>query len=303
MQTINPAYHTPVMLAECLEGLQIQPDGVYVDVTFGGGGHSRAILAQLGAGGRLFAFDQDADALANVIDDPRFTLIPQNFRHLKRSLRVEGVRQVDGILGDLGVSSHQIDAAERGFSFRFDAALDMRMNRAEGITAADLLNTCTTDELQYILGTYGEVRNARTLAKHINDIRATRPIRTIEDFVGLIEPLIWEPRQKYLAQVFQALRIAVNDEIGALHDFLKDSLAVLKPAGRLVILSYHSLEDRPVKNFMKHATFGDEPEKDDFGNFTRPFTLITKKPMTATPEEQQQNSRSRSAKLRIAEKK
>ncbi len=295
-------YHNPVMLTECLDGLNINPSGVYVDVTFGGGGHSRAILERLNENGRLFAFDQDEDAVKNALQDPRFMLIQHNFRNLKRCLRVEGVKQVDGILGDLGVSSHQIDAAERGFSFRFDALLDMRMNQNETTTAADFINTCTAEELQRILSEYGEVRNARTVAQKVVEIRNARPIRTIEDFVGILEPIIFGNRSKYLAQVFQALRIAVNDEMGALEDFLRDSLQVLKPEGRLVIMSYHSLEDRPVKNFMKHGTFGDEPDKDDFGNFTRPFKVLTKKPVEATAVEQRENPRSRSAKLRIAMK-
>jgi 16S rRNA (cytosine1402-N4)-methyltransferase len=290
------------MLAECLGGLNIKPDGIYIDATFGGGGHSRAILERLNENGRLLGFDQDEDAVANALPDPRFTLIQNNFRNLKRCLRVEGVKQVDGILGDLGVSSHQIDAAERGFSFRFDALLDMRMNQNEPTTAADYINTCTADELQRILSEYGEVRNARTVALKVAEVRSIRPIRTIEDFVGILEPMIFGNRSKYLAQIFQALRIAVNDEMGALHDFLRDSMQVLKPTGRLVIMSYHSLEDRPVKNFIKHGTFGDEPDKDEFGNFTRPFKILTKKPVEATAAEQKENPRSRSAKLRIAER-
>ena len=295
-------YHNPVMLTECLDGLEIKPNGIYVDATFGGGGHSRAILARLNEQGQLFGFDQDADAVENTILDTRFTLIQNNFRNLKRCLRVEGVRQVDGILADFGVSSHQIDAAERGFSFRFEALLDMRMNQNDTKTAADILNQATAEELQRILGEYGEVRNARTVAQRLVEVRNTRPIRTIEDFVGILEPMIFGNRSKYLAQVFQALRISVNDEIGAIHDFLEDALAVLKPGGRLVTMSYHSLEDRPVKNFFKHGTFGDEPEKDDFGNFTRPFHILTKKPLEASAAEQRENPRSRSAKLRIASK-
>ena len=297
----EPAYHLPVMLAECLDGLAIDPDGTYVDVTFGGGGHSKAILARLSEKGRLFAFDQDEDALKNTINDPRFTLIQNNFRHLRKCLRVEGVKTVNGILGDLGVSSHQIDAPERGFSFRFDADLDMRMNQTEGKTAGDILNNYTVAELQRVLGEYGEVRNARSLAQRIVEVRDTRPINTISDFIGIVEPLIFGKRPQYLAQVFQALRIEVNDEMGALHDFLNDTIKVLAPHGRLVIMAYHSLEDRPVKNFMRHGNVTDEPIKDDFGHISKPFKLIIKKPIEASPEELRINSRARSAKLRIAE--
>jgi 16S rRNA (cytosine1402-N4)-methyltransferase len=294
-------YHLPVMLNECLDGLAIVPDGTYVDVTFGGGGHSRAILERLDANGRLFAFDQDEDAVKNTIDDPRFTLIQNNFRHLRKCLRVEGVKTVDGILGDLGVSSHQIDVAERGFSFRFEADLDMRMNQNEGKTAGDILNNYNAADLQRVLGEYGEVRNAKTLAQRIVEVRDTRPIRTINDFKSIVEPLIFGKPPQYLAQVFQALRIEVNDEMGALHDFLNDTVKVLSPKGRLVIMSYHSLEDRPTKNMMRHGNVTDEPIKDDFGHISKPFKLITKKPIEATAEEQKRNSRSRSAKLRIAE--
>lgn len=295
-------YHIPVLLPECMEGLNLKPDGIYVDVTFGGGGHSREILTKLNENGRLLAFDQDDDALQNSLDDPRFTLIHNNFRHLKRCLRAEGIRQVDGILADLGISSHQIDVPERGFSFRFDARLDMRMNSESKLTAADIINTYSPERLQQILSEYGEVRNAKTLTQHIVQLRETRPIRTIDDFVGLIEPMIWGIRPKYLAQLFQALRIEVNDEIGALQDFLTDAVQVLKPEGRLVVMSYHSLEDRPVKNFMKHAAFTDEPLRDEFGAISRPFKLITKKPIEASYAETKQNPRARSAKLRVAER-
>ena len=295
-------YHVPVMLQECIEGLNIQPDGVYVDVTFGGGGHSREILKHLGEDGRLIAFDQDADARDNLPDDDRLIFVPQNFRYLKRFLRLEGFRKVDGILADLGISSHQIDVAERGFSYRFEAHLDMRMNQNGIKTAAEVVNTYDTDELQRIFGMYGEVKNAKTLAQLIANERDLQPLETIQQLIQAIEPAIKGKRPKYLAQVFQALRIEVNEEIEVLHDFLRDTLNVLNIGGRLVVMSYHSLEDRPVKNFMKRGNIEGKMIKDDFGNIYKPFRLIHKNIIAASEQEIQQNSRARSAKLRIAER-
>lgn len=296
-------YHIPVMLNECLEGMAIQPNGVYVDVTFGGGGHSRAILERLGPEGRLFGFDQDPDALNNAIDDPRFTLIHQNFQFLKNNLRLHGVKMVDGILADLGVSSHQFDDAGRGFSIRFDAKLDMRMDQSRHLDAAEVLNTYSEDELHRIFGMYGELRNARTLAKTIVIGRVQAPIQTVEQLKKMIEHLI--PRQKvnkYLAQLFQAIRIEVNREMEALKELLSQSVEVLKPEGRLVVMSYHSLEDRLVKNFMAKGKFSGEVDKDFYGNEIKPFHVITRKPIEADADEIVRNSRARSAKLRIAER-
>ncbi len=295
-------YHTSVLLHECIEGLAIKPDGVYVDVTFGGGGHSAAILQKLGKKGKLFAFDQDADALNNAPADERFTLIHANFRNLKRFLRVHNVPGVDGILADLGVSSWQFDTAERGFSYRFDGPLDMRMNRLTEKTAATVLNTYSADDLQKMFGEYGEVRNAKTLANAIVDLRSSQPIETIADLKSIAEQNRMGEAHKYLAQVFQAIRIEVNDELGALKDFLQQSVEVLNPSGRLVVLTFHSLEDRLVKNLIKNGNFEDEPAKDFFGHFKLNLKAVNKKPITATNEELKQNSRSRSAKLRVAEK-
>ena len=295
-------YHTSVLLHECIEGLAIKPEGVYVDVTFGGGGHSAAILQKLGKKGKLFAFDQDADALNNAPADERFTLIHANFRNLKRFLRVHNVHGVDGILADLGVSSWQFDTAERGFSYRFDGPLDMRMNRLTEKTAATVLNTYAVDDLQKMFGEYGEVRNAKTLANAIVDARSSQPFETIADLKSIAEQNRMGEAHKYLAQVFQAIRIEVNDELGALKDFLQQSVEVLNPGGRLVVLTFHSLEDRLVKNLIKNGNFEDEPAKDFFGHFKLDLKAVNKKPVTATSEELKQNSRSRSAKLRVAEK-
>jgi len=300
-QPYESDYHQPVLLKESVESLAIQPDGIYVDATFGGGGHSRAILNQLGANGHLYGFDQDEEALRNVFENERFTFIPHNFRHLRRFLRLYGSTQVDGILADLGVSSHQIDSETRGFSYRFDAPLDMRMNQQGGQTAADLLQTLSADELQSMFSRYGEVRNARTLAQTIVKTRSTRSFEQVGAFVQAIEPLIRGNRHRYLAQVFQALRIAVNDELLALEDFLTDALSVLKPGGRLVVISYHSAEDRMVKYFLKTGNPKGEVEKDDFGNIYRPFKIITKKAILPTAEEIERNSRARSAKMRVGE--
>lgn len=295
-------YHKPVMLKECLDGLEIKPDGVYVDVTYGGGGHSKAILEQLGENGRLFGFDQDIDATTQLIKDERLTFVQHNFRFLKRFLRLHGIRKVDGILADLGVSSHQLNEAERGFSYRFDALLDMRMNQVGDVTAADILRTYNAQKLQQIFSEYGEVRNAKSLAQAIVKERESRDIKTITDLLSVLGPWVRGKRARYLAQVFQALRIEVNDEMGALRDFLTETKDVLKPGGRLVVMSYHSLEDRNVKNFIKKGTFSGEFIKDDYGKIYRPFKVITKKAVEASANELELNSRARSAKLRIAER-
>lgn len=296
-------YHLPVMLSECIDGLNIDPAGVYVDVTFGGGGHSRAIMERLGAEGRLLAFDQDADALANALDDGRFTLIHENFRYMKSFLRLQGVRRVDGIIADLGVSSHQFDVADRGFSTRFDGALDLRMDRRQELTARDLVNNADERELAQILRLYGELPNAWQMAKAIVAARAEKPIETTFDLreaVGRHLPRGME--NKYLAMLFQALRIEVNGELEALKAMLQQSVEVLNPGGRLVVMSYHSLEDRLVKNFFKTGNFEGELKKDFYGNPLVPLRQVTRKAVTASEEELQRNSRSRSAKLRVAEK-
>lgn len=295
-------YHLPVMAAECIEALAIQPSGVYVDVTFGGGGHSRLILEALGADGRLFGFDQDPDALQNAPADPRFVLVQQNFRYLKRFLKLHGIKEVDGILADLGVSSHQLDEAERGFSYRFDAALDMRMNQADECSAATVLNAASADTLQRIFSSYGEVRNARTLAEQIVSARQVRALHTIGDLLAVLEPLIRGNRPRYLSQVFQALRIEVNDEMGALADMLAQAHELLKPGGRLVVLSYHSIEDRVVKNFLKTGNAAGEVQKDFYGNIYRPFSFPDSKMSQPSKEEIRLNPRARSAKLRVGEK-
>lgn len=296
-------YHVPVMLHECMEALDIKSDGVYVDVTFGGGGHSREILKRLGPKGKLIAFDQDPDAINNAIDDSRFVLVHQNFRFLKNYLRLEGVKEVDGILGDLGVSSHQFDDADRGFSIRFDADLDMRMDQVSDLDAREVLRTYSEEDLHRIFGMYGEVQNAKSLAKAIVTARLTQEINTVAELKGVIKKLVPKGKEhKYHAQVFQALRIEVNKELEALQEFLMQSISVLKENGRLVIMSYHSLEDRLVKNFMLKGKFRGEVEKDFFGNEIKPFRVITRKAITASEEELQLNNRSRSAKLRVAEK-
>lgn len=302
---LQSTYHEPVMLSECLDGLNIQPEGVYVDVTFGGGGHSRAILEKLTTG-RLLVFDQDPDAAANAVefkDDKRFTFIAANFRHLKRYLKLHKAEKVDGILADLGVSSHQINTPERGFSTRFDADLDMRMNPNIDKTAREVLNSRSTAELQRILGMYGEVTNARTAAEAIFSARHSSPIETIAELKGILMRYAPKHREnKYFAQVFQALRIEVNDELAVLEEFLTQVPEVLNPGGRLVVMSYHSLEDRLVKNFILKGKFDGELEKDFYGNAIRPLSSVTRKPVEATDEEVARNPRARSAKLRIAEK-
>lgn len=291
------------MLDECLEGLNIQPDGIYVDVTFGGGGHSAEILKRLNEKGVLIGFDQDPDAHQNILDDARFHFVDQNFEFLKNNLRLLGFKQVDGILADLGVSSHQFDESTRGFSTRFDNALDMRMDQHRALTAAKILNTYSEDQLHKIFGIYGEVKNAKSLARTIVTARMAAPIETRVELSEVIKAHIPKGKEhKYMAQVFQALRIEVNAEIEVLQKFLSQAAEVLKPGGRLVVMSYHSLEDRPVKNFMIKGKFSGEVEKDFFGNMQKPLQMITRKAITASEEEIKQNNRARSAKLRIAEK-
>lgn len=292
------------MLQECMDGLNIKPDGTYVDVTFGGGGHSREILKRLGKNGRLLAFDQDADAQRNMINDDRFEFIDQNFRYLKNFCRLHGAIPVSGILADLGVSSHQFDEAERGFSIRFDAELDMRMNQAAELTAKTVVNTYSEVDLHRIFGVYGEIQNAKSLAHTIVTARLNAPINTVADLKNAISDRIPRGKEnKYLAQVFQALRIEVNQELEALKEFLTQTAEVLETGGRLVIMSYHSLEDRLVKNFIAKGKFSGEVEKDFFGNDQKPFDAVSRGAVTATAQEIAQNNRARSAKLRIAVKK
>lgn len=296
-------YHKPVMLRQCMDGLAIQKDGVYVDVTFGGGGHSKEILKQLGPQGRLYAFDQDPDAAKNVLDDSRFRLIQQNFKFLKNNLRLHGVTRVDGVLADLGVSSHQFDAADRGFSIRFDADLDMRMDQVADLDAKKVLNTYSEAELHRLFGMYGEIQNAKTLAKTIVMARVQKPIETVEQLKLAVAQLVPKGREyKYHAQMFQALRIEVNGELEALQAFLEQVVQVLRPGGRLVVMSYHSLEDRLVKNFMAKGKFSGVVEKDFYGNPLTPFKVISRKAIVADVDELERNNRARSAKLRVAEK-
>jgi 16S rRNA (cytosine1402-N4)-methyltransferase len=297
-------YHVPVLAHECVDYLNLRPGGIYVDVTFGGGGHSRLILEQAkNAEIRLFGFDQDEEARANALTDDRFTFVAANFRHLRNYLRLHGVDQIDGLLADLGVSSHQFDQAERGFSYRFDAPLDMRMGKAADRTAADVVNHYAADELQAVFGEYGEVRNARTLALALADAREQQEIVTIQDFLSVVDPLVRGNRARYLAQVFQALRIEVNDEIGALTDLLAQATDLLIPnKGRLVVISYHSLEDRITKNFLKTGNAEGKVIKDFYGKIDRPYKILTKKPVLPSAEEIQRNSRARSAKLRVGER-
>jgi len=291
------------MLSECIESLNIRPDGTYVDATFGGGGHSRAIMSRLGPEGRLYAFDQDADALANAIDDPRFKLIHENFKHLKGFLRLEGVRCVDGLLADLGVSSHQFDEAGRGFSTRFDGELDLRMDRRQELTARTLVNSADEAELAQMLRLYGELPNARQMAKAICRARAEAEIVTTFDLrnaVGRHLPRGME--NKYLAMLFQALRIVVNGELEALQALLRQGTELLRPGGRMVVMSYHSLEDRLVKNYFRSGNFDGEVEKDFYGNPIVPLVPVGRKATVAGDEEVQRNPRSRSARLRVAER-
>ena len=297
-------YHQPVMLAECLEGLQINPEGTYVDVTFGGGGHSLRILEQL-KGGRLIAFDQDEDAKkqSENIQSRSFTFCQANFKYMKQYLKLNGVIQVDGVLADLGISSHQIDSPERGFSTRFNGPLDMRMDKKSSLTAAKLLNEYAVEKLHKILGMYGEVKNAKTLAAAIEQRRAGRKFESNIDLIEMLKPLSPRGKEfKYYAQVFQALRIEVNQELDALESFLKQCGDVIQTGGRLVVMSYHSLEDRMVKNYINTGKMFGELEKDFYGNPIRPFKAINKKPLEASENEVKENNRARSAKLRIAER-
>lgn len=300
----QPVYHVPALLEECMNGLNIDPNGIYADVTFGGGGHSREILNRLGKNGRLFGFDQDQDARQNIPNDERFTFVHGNFRFLSNFLKYYEIDEVDGILADLGVSSHHFDEADRGFSFRFEGLLDMRMNQKSEISAAEILNIYTKEELSDIFFRYGELTNSRRIADAVINRRATGKIESISDFVHLIRPLLSKKQEKKeLAQVFQALRMEVNKEIDVLKRMLTQAERALKPGGRLVVISYHSLEDRLVKNFMKTGNFDGIPEKDFFGNLLSPFSLITRKQIVPSEDEILRNPRVRSAKLRIAEKK
>ncbi|WP_158962308.1 16S rRNA (cytosine(1402)-N(4))-methyltransferase RsmH [Myroides fluvii] len=297
------AYHRPVLLTETVDGLNIRPDGVYVDVTFGGGGHSREILSRLGENGKLFAFDQDDDAVKNAIDDPRFVLINQNFRYLKRYLRFYGVSEVDGILGDLGVSSHQFDVAERGFSTRFAGELDMRMNQNGELSAYHVVNDYEEKDLRYVLSVYGELKNAGAMAHTIVNARENGEIKDTDQLKQVLSRFLPAHKTaKILAQVYQAIRIEVNQEIEVLKELLEQSVEVLKPEGRLSVISYHSLEDRLVKRYMKNGMFEGEPERDMFGRFEVPLKQLGKL-IVPTEEEIAVNNRARSAKLRIAEKK
>ncbi|TDD94013.1 16S rRNA (cytosine(1402)-N(4))-methyltransferase RsmH [Flavobacterium cellulosilyticum] len=295
-------YHNPVLLQQSVDGLNIKPDGVYVDVTFGGGGHSKEILKRLGPNGKLFAFDQDEDALANALEDDRFTLINENFRFIKRFLRFYGVKNVDGILGDLGVSSHQFDVPERGFSTRFDAELDMRMSQKNDLSAYRVVNEYDDANLRRVFLDYGELKNAAALARTIIEAREESPIKTTDELKEILAQFLPERvRNKVLAQIYQAIRIEVNQEIDVLKEFIEQSLEILNPGGRLSVISYHSLEDRLVKRFMKNGMFEGEPERDFFGNFSVPFKTIGKL-IVPNAAEIKINNRARSAKLRIAEK-
>jgi len=300
---LKSGYHIPVLYNETLQALSINPDGVYVDCTFGGGGHSRGILSQLGEKGRLIAFDQDADAQRNIPDDKRVLFVPQNFRHLQRFLRLHEITTVDGILADLGVSSHQFDEGDRGFSIRFSGPLDMRMDRRQSQSAADIVRSYTEQQLHKLFEQYGEVSNSKTLARHIAQQRNHLQVQTIEQFKALISPVVKGNPNKYLAQVFQALRMEVNDEMGALKEMLQQVPAVLKTGGRVAIITFHSIEDRLVKNFFRQGSFDETPDNPLLSiEKERVLKVITKKPITATEEELKQNTRSRSAKLRVAER-
>ena len=316
-------YHVPVLLKESVNGLHIKPNGIYVDVTFGGGGHSREILSRLGADGHLFSFDQDADAENNIfeysgdakdcsneqkgkrfVDDSRFTFVRSNFRFLKNWMQYYGIEQIDGLLGDLGVSSHHFDDESRGFSFRFDAPLDMRMNKRAGKTAADIVNEYDEEQLANLFYIYGELKNSRRIAFALTNVRRQKPIATTNDFISAVEPLFKREREKKdMAKLFQALRIEVNHEMTALKEMLMAATDVMKPGGRLSIITYHSLEDRIVKNIMKTGNIEGKVEQDFFGHIDSPYKLINNKVIVPSDEEQSQNPRSRSAKLRIAERK
>lgn len=295
-------YHRPVLLEESIEWLGVQPGGVYLDLTYGGGGHSQKILEKLGQNGRLIAFDRDEDVWSHVPDDPRFTLVPANYRHIKRFVDYLGVGQVDGVLADLGVSSHQFDLGERGFSYRSDAPLDMRMGRRSGKTAADVLNEYVETEIARILAVYGEVKRPGAVAKAVVKRRSSRPLETTMDLVDVLRPFSGKSEWKFYSQVFQAIRIEVNDELASLEEALEGSLEVLASGGRLVIISYHSLEDRLVKWFMRSGKLSGEVEKDDFGAVITPWNVLLKKPFEPTSKEIEENSRARSARLRVAEK-
>ncbi len=297
------SYHNPVMLHESVDGLDIKKDGIYVDVTYGGGGHSKEILNRLGEQGKLIAFDQDADVERNIVKDERLVMVPQNFKYLKNYLKMYGINQIDGLLADLGVSSHQFDVGERGFSIRFEGPLDMRMSKTNLITAAKIVNEYSEEELVRVFREYGEVNNAKKLVFELVSKRLGTKFKTTTDLIEVAEKCVpGKLRNKYLAQVFQALRIEVNNEMGVLKELLTQSKEVLKPSGRMVVITYHSLEDRLVKNFLKKGNFSGELEKDFFGNQLVDFKLITRKPVVATDEELKINNRARSAKLRIAEK-
>lgn len=303
MSEAEKTYHVPVLLNESIDGMNIQPGGMYVDVTFGGGGHSKEILSRLDNTAHLYSFDQDEDAEKNIVNDNRFTFVRSNFRYLSNFLRYYDVEEVDAILADLGVSSHHFDDSERGFSFRFDGKLDMRMNKRAGITAAEIANTYSEERLADIFYLYGELKNSRKLASVIVKARASKQIVTIGDFLEIIKPLFGREREKKeLAKVFQALRIEVNQEMEALKEMLYAAIEALKPGGRLVVITYHSLEDRMVKNIMKTGNIEGKAEQDFFGNVQTPFKLVNNKVIVASEEEVAHNPRSRSAKLRIAEK-
>jgi 16S rRNA (cytosine1402-N4)-methyltransferase len=300
--TTTMEYHNPVLLHPTVDGLNIKPDGIYVDVTFGGGGHSKEILKRLGPNGKLFAFDQDEDALANALPDERFTLINENFRFIKRFLRFHGVRGVDGILADLGVSSHQFDVAERGFSTRFDAELDMRMSQKNDLNAYRVVNEYDEQDLRRVFLDYGELKNAPALSRTIIEAREQRPIKTTDELKEVLAKYLPERvKNKILAQIYQAIRIEVNQEMDVLKEFIEQSLEILNPGGRLSVISYHSLEDRLVKRFIKNGMFEGEPERDFYGNFSVPFKTIGKL-IVPDDAEIKINNRARSAKLRIAEK-
>ena len=301
----NMVYHIPVLLKESVDGLDINPDGVYVDVTFGGGGHSREILSRLGDNGHLFSFDQDADAENNIVDDPRFTFVHSNFRWLSNWMRYYDIEHIDGLLADLGVSSHHFDDAERGFSFRYDAPLDMRMNREGGKTAADIVNDDTEEHLADIFYLYGELRRSRQIAAAIVKARQSNPILTTQDFLQVVDPLFRrEKEKKDMARLFQALRIEVNHEMQALSEMLTSATRLLAKGGRLSVITYHSLEDRMVKNIMKSGNVNGQVEEDPvYGRKASPYNLVNNKVIVPSDEEVERNPRSRSAKLRIAEKK
>lgn len=301
--TEETTYHIPVLLTQSVDGLITRPEGTYVDVTFGGGGHSREILRRLSPDGRLLSFDQDEDAERNIVDDQRFTFVRSNFRYLRNFLRYHQVEEVDGILADLGVSSHHFDDSERGFSFRFDGALDMRMNKRAGMTAADIVNSYDEERLANVFYLFGELKNSRKLAAALAKARASQPIATIGQFLDVVKPLFGREREKKeLAKVFQALRIEVNHEMDALKEMLAAATQALRPGGRLVVITYHSLEDRLVKNLMKTGNVEGKEDKDFFGRVNTPFRLVNNKVIVPDQDEVERNPRSRSAKLRIAEK-